>query len=282
MSDLLNDWFDQQAQLNRTLVLVLDSLAEPNPVTSLYSAELMQRSVQLYRRTVYADFCAISPWLSELHDPDAHAFRALLDDPQRHWGWIASMDKADLDAVTQHWQARMVIDEDGDRSLFRFQDNRVIARCLASLTAAEIPLLLGPFSSVLYWADPEWKSTDNPRPGTYPVANPAPWLRTPEPAERSRSILRDNLKRWLLVYHLEAVTQLSDTRNVSEWLEEQIDLLDAWQWNTPEQRECMFRLRLDPQCAADVAWSALPGETPPQHFERCQRMFEPESDLQNA
>lgn len=282
MSDILDDWLDQQAQLNRTLVLVLDSLAEPNPVTSLYSAELMQRSVQLYRRTAYAEFSAISPWLSELHEPGAHAFRALLDDPQRDWGWIASMDKADLDALTQHWQARMVIDEGSDRSLFRFQDNRVIARCLANLTETEIPQLLGPLSSVLYWAGSDWKSTDNPRPGLYPVPNPAPWLRTPESAERSRSILRDNLKRWLLVYHVDAATQLSETCKVSEWLEEQIDLLDAWQWTTPEQRELMLRLRLDPRCAADVAWLPLPDETPEQHFERCKRMFEPEPDMQET
>jgi len=276
MNDPLQIWLNEQTKLNRTLVLVLDSLAEPNPVPVLYSAGLMQRSVQLYRRTQYADFAAISPWLALQDNVSASAFQALLADPERHWGWIGSMETPDLDALTQHWQARMVIEEEGNRSLFRFQDNRVIARCLASLTEPERPLLLGPMSSVLFWDERQWSSVDNPKPGSYHVPNPAPWLRTPESAERSRGILRDNLKRWLLVYHAEAAASLSETRNVSEWLEEQLDLLESWQWNTPEQRAFMLSLRLDPKCAEDVAWQPLPGETPQTHFARCQRVLDTE------
>lgn len=273
MSDALNNWLGEQAKLNRVLILALDSLAEPNPVTSLYSAGLMQRSVQLYRRTQYADFAAISPWLTELHNSGADAFRKLLDDQQRNWGWIGSMDKADLDSLTQHWQARMVIEEDGERSLFRFQDNRVIARCLANLNATEYPLLLGPISSVLFWDEEQWKSADNARPGVYPAPDPAPWLRNPESGEQARSILRDNLKRWLLTYHVEAAAELAETRVVSEWLEEQMDVLDLWQWKTPEQRELMLSRRLNPECMEDVAWEPLPGEMPEVHFARCQRVF---------
>lgn len=273
MSEALNNWLGEQARLNRVLILALDSLAEPNPVTSLYSAGVMQRSVQLYRRTEYAQFAAISPWLTELQNPGNDAFRRLLDDPQRNWGWIGSMDKADLDSLTQHWIARMVIDEDGERSLFRFQDNRVLARCLGNMKETEWPLLLGPISSVLYWDQDQWKSADNSRSGMYPVPNPAPWLRTPESGEKARSILRDNLKRWLLTYHVDAAATLAETRVVSEWLEEQMDLLEAWDWRTPEQREMMLSHRLSPACMADVAWEPLPGETSEQHFDRCQRVF---------
>lgn len=273
MSEALNNWLGEQARLNRVLILALDSLAEPNPVTSLYSAGVMQRSVQLYRRTEYAQFAAISPWLTELQNPGNDAFRRLLDDPQRNWGWIGSMDKADLDSLTQHWIARMVIDEDGERSLFRFQDNRVLARCLGNMKETEWPLLLGPISSVLYWDQDQWKSADNSRSGMYPVPNPAPWLRTPESGEQARSILRDNLKRWLLTYHVDAAATLAETRVVSEWLEEQMDLIEAWDWRTPEQREMMLSHRLSPACMADVAWEPLPGETSEQHFDRCQRVF---------
>ncbi|NNA56033.1 DUF4123 domain-containing protein [Pseudomonas koreensis] len=273
MSEALNNWLGEQARLNRVLILALDSLAEPNPVTSLYSAGVMQRSVQLYRRTEYAQFAAISPWLTELQNPGNDAFRKLLDDPQRNWGWIGSMDKADLDSLTQHWIARMVIDEDGERSLFRFQDNRVLARCLGNMKETEWPLLLGPISSVLYWDQDQWKSADNSRPGMYPVPNPAPWLSTPESGGQARSILRDNLKRWLLTYHVDAAATLAETRVVSEWLEEQMDLLEAWDWRTPEQREMMLSHRLSPACMTDVAWEPLPGETSEQHFDRCQRVF---------
>jgi hypothetical protein len=35
MSDALNNWLGEQTRLNRVLILALDSLAEPNPVTSL-------------------------------------------------------------------------------------------------------------------------------------------------------------------------------------------------------------------------------------------------------
>ncbi|MDN3221527.1 DUF4123 domain-containing protein [Pseudomonas nunensis] len=273
MSDILNSWLSEQTRLNRVLILALDSLAEPNPVTSLYSAGLMQRTVQLYRGTQYTEFAPISPWLTELPNPDADAFRKLLGDPQRNWGWIGSMEKADLDGLTQHWRARMIIDEDGERSLFRFQDNRVLARCLANLSETERPLLLGPISSVLYWDEEQWKSADNAKPGMYPVPNPAPWLRTPESGEQARSILRDNLKRWLLTYHVEAAASLAETRVVSEWLEEQMDLMELWQWKTPEQRELMLSRRLSSKCMEDIAWKPLPGETPEVHFLRCQRVF---------
>jgi len=273
MSDAFNNWLGEQSRFNRVLILALDSLAEPNPVTPLYSAGVMQRSVQLYRRTEFAQFASISPWLTELENSGNEAFRKLLDDPQRNWGWIGSMDKADLDSLTQHWIARMVIDEDGDRSLFRFQDNRVLARCLANMKETEWPLLLGPISSVLYWDEDQWKSAANARPDLYPVPNPAPWLRTPESGEQARSILRDNLKRWLLTYHVDAAAALAETRVVSEWLEEQMDLLDEWGWRTEEQRQLMLSLRLSPPCAADIAWEPVPGETPEQHFDRCQRVF---------
>ena len=184
MSDALNNWLGEQARLNRVLILALDSLAEPNPVTSLYSAGLMQRSVQLYRGTQYAEFAPISPWLTELPSADAEAFRKLLDEPQRNWGWIGSMDKADLDSLTQHWRARMVIDEDGERSLFRFQDNRVIARCIANLSETERPVLLGPISSVLYWDEDQWKSADNAKLGVYTTPNPTPWCEPWSPAKK--------------------------------------------------------------------------------------------------
>ncbi|QRK81697.1 DUF4123 domain-containing protein [Pseudomonas granadensis] len=273
MSDMLKNWIGEQSRLNRVLILAVDSLAEPNPVTPLYSAGVMQRSVQLYRRTEFAQFAAISPWLAELQNPSNEAFRKLLDEPQRNWGWIGSMDTADLESLTQHWIARMVIDEDGERSLFRFQDNRVMARCLANLKQTEWPLLLGPISSVLYWDRDQWRSADNSRPGMYPVPNPAPWLGTPESGDQARSILRDNLKRWLLTYHVDAAATLAETRVVSEWLEEQLDLLDAWDWRTEEQRQLMLSLRLSPQCASDIAWEPIPGETPELHFKRCQRVF---------
>ncbi|MBV4475957.1 DUF4123 domain-containing protein [Pseudomonas botevensis] len=273
MSDALNNWLGEQSRLNRVLILALDSLAEPNPVTSLYSAGVMQRSVQLYRRTEFVQFAAISPWLTELQNPGNDAFRQLLDDPQRNWGWIGSMDKADLDSLTQHWIDRMVIDEDGDRSLFRFQDNRVLARCLGNLKETEWPLLLGPISSVLYWDEEQWKSADNSRPGMYQVPTPEPWLRNPESGEQARSILRENLKRWLLTYHLEAAAVLAETRTVSEWLEEQLDLLDSWGWQLPEHRELMLSRRLSEQCMREVAWTPLTGETPQEHFARCQQVF---------
>ncbi|MFJ4248450.1 protein of unknown function [Pseudomonas helmanticensis] len=278
MSDALNSWLGEQSRLNRVLILVVDSLAEPNPITPLYSAGVMQRSVQLYRRTEFAQFAAISPWLAELQNPGDEEFRKLLDDPQRNWGWIGSMDKPDLDSLTQHWIARMVIEEDGDRSLFRFQDNRVLARCLGNMKESEWPLLLGPISSVLYWDEDQWQSADNSKPGMYAVPNPAPWLQVPTPPERTREILSTNLKRWLLVYHAEAAAKLSETRGILEWLEEQIDLLEAWQWSIPEQRQFMLTLRLDAQCVQDVAWEPLPGETPDQHYGRCERFFATQSN----
>jgi hypothetical protein len=126
---------------------------------------------------------------------------------------------------------------------------------------------------VLYWDEEQWKSADSAKPGIYPIPNPAPWLRNPESGEQARSILRDNLKRWLLTYHVEAAAELAETRVVSKWLEEQMDLMDLWRWKTPEQRELMLSRRLSPKCMEDIAWEPLPGETPEAHFERCQRVF---------
>lgn len=273
MSDTVRTWLDQQSRLNRQLIWVLDSLAEPSPLQTLYGADLIQHAVQLYRLTPYAEFAQISPWLVTLNNPHAEALQTLLANPERHWGWLGSMDKLDLDALTLHWQERMLIEEEGARSLFRFQDNRVIARCLASLTDSEYPLLLGPLSSVLYWDAQRWNSRDNVAPGAYPAPSPAPWLRSPTADVQSRDILRDNLKRWLLTGYVEAAAALAETRVMDEWLDEQLDLTDLWQWQQPQQRQFMLSRRLQPLHADDPAWQPLMDELPEQHFARCQQLF---------
>jgi hypothetical protein len=266
-----SEWIADQLAQQRELVLVIDRLAEPDPVQALFNADLMQDYVNLYQGTEFADMAEVGPWLVRLYNPDAELVQTLLDTPEDNWGWLASAADIDLTIFAQHWRERILIDEEEQPALYRFQDNRVIARSLAHLTSQQLPQLLGPLSSILYWDGGAWRSQDNPAPGSEPFSKPAPWL-YPEPQHIARQIRLDNLKQWLWETQPDATTALAKHHNIRHWLNERLDLAERWGWAAAEQVLLVLNTKrgaLD----AHPAWEALPGEAAENHFLRCQSVF---------
>jgi len=273
MNDQVRQWLDEQQAQQRHLLLVIDSLAEPDPIQELFTRDLMRDYVNLYQGTEFADLADIGPWLVVLSVFEAAHIQPLLDTPERNWGWLASVDRIDLSAITHHWRERMHVEEKGQRSLYRFHDNRVIARHLAELAPAQQPLLLGPLSSALCWDGEYWQCFDNARPGHYPAPFEAAWLTLPEPDAVVRDVQRHNLTLWLWQQHPTLTAGLAERVVLDAWLDEQLNQAEHWQWHSPEQQRFLLQYRLNLVLASHSFWIPHPAESPEQHFLRCQAFF---------
>ena len=268
MNDSVDHWLSEQQAQNRQLLLVIDSLAEPAPLPRLFSADLVHSYANLYQGTEVAEMASVGPWLIVLNELNLTQLASLTDAPEQNWGWLASVEHADMAALTQHWQSRIFADEQGQRSLYRFQDNRIVARHLAELDASQRPLLLGPLTSALCWDDHDWQWFDNEQPGKYPEPFEKPWLSIPEPEHVRRAVTHHNLELWLWENHTHATTKLAVTRVLSEWLDRQLDKAKEWHWHSEPQLHFLLRYQLDPALADHPAWLPADQETPDAHYSR--------------
>jgi hypothetical protein len=271
MIEVAQSWLDEQLAQQRELLLVVDRLAEPDPIVELFGAGLMQDYVNLYQGTQFADMADIGPWLVRLHNPDAELVQALLNTPEADWGWLASAAHIDLATLSQHWRERILIDEQAQRALYRFQDNRVIARHLGELSDAQRPLMLGPLNSALCWDGQAWQTFNNPHPALYPAPFDKPWQELAEPEAVTQAIQRHNLELWLWQNHSTATAQLAETHPLSSWLDAQLDQAKNWRWQSLERIQFLLRYQLDPVLAEHPAWAPVENETADAHFARSSR-----------
>ncbi|QIB53236.1 DUF4123 domain-containing protein [Pseudomonas sp. OIL-1] len=264
-------WITEQHRMDRDLFMVIDRLAEPDPIPMLFAAGVMDEYINLYQGTEWDEMAEIGPWLVKLPAGQAEAIAGFLETPQRNWGWLASATELKLSTFAAHWRERMVIKEQGTTALYRFQDNRVIAHHLASLTADQLPLLLGPACAILCWHGETWQATNNSAPAQYISPLDRPWLDVPEPAEVLRGIRRKNLQQWLWEQHPVATTRLASTEPLLPWLDRQLDKAEQWRWEESEQIKFLLHHQLDPKLANAPFWSARNEEPPEKHYQRCQR-----------
>ncbi len=274
MNDQVRKWLDEQQARQRQLLLVIDSLAEPSPIQELFVSDLMQDYVNLYQGTEYADLEGIGPWLVNLSVSQAGQIQPLLDAPERNWGWLASADSIDLSALALHWRARMLIEENGQRALYRLQDNRVIARHLSGLSSEQCVLLMGPLVSALCWDGEAWLAFDNPIPERCDPPFATPWLDLAEPPLVALQIRHHNLLQWLWQQHPAATAELAERVLLDDWLEERLTLAERWQWHTLDKQRFLLQHCLDRDLAADSVWPPHSGETAEQHFHRCQETID--------
>lgn len=270
MNDPVRQWLDDQHGQQRQLLLVIDSLAEPNPVLELFAKDLMHDYVNLYQGTEFADIANAGPWLVALSDSDVTQIQPMLDAPELNWGWLASAGRIDLSALGDHWRARMLVEEEDQRALYRLQDNRVIAHHLSGLPPEQRYLLLGPLASALCWDGNAWSRFDSPAPAHCPPPFATPWLDLPEPPTTARQIRHHNLLQWLWQQFPTATAKLAERVLINDWLDDQLNQAEHSQWHAPEQQRFLLQYRLDPVLASHSFWAAHTAETPEQHFLRCQ------------
>ncbi|MEE1924018.1 DUF4123 domain-containing protein [Pseudomonas sp. 148P] len=267
---LPHQWLNQQRTHGRQLLVIANPMAESNPVPVLFANGPLHEYVKLYQGTGFDNLATLGPWLIRIETCAVPGLLSLLQKPESHWGWVASAETLDMDAVVAHWRARMLVREGRQRAFYRLQDNRVIARHLKALAPEQIPLLLGPLYGALCWDGGQWLAVDNPAPGHYPEPFPTPWLEIP-PAQVDPIGQQALLMTWLWENHPQATRRVADQQPLPTWLEAQMASVREWQWSGMAQTRFLLEHQLCPALATHEAWAPRPGETPDAHFLRAER-----------
>ncbi|MBV4481436.1 DUF4123 domain-containing protein [Pseudomonas khavaziana] len=265
MDSLPNRWMAQQRQRGYALCLMLEG--HNTARQPLLAGRGPLHYCELYSETDAAQLASSGPVIVLLEQMQEPALVELLQHPESNWGWMGSLPAADLDDVTRHWRARLLLGPKGQQVLYRIHDNRTLGRALAHLSKAHWPHYLGPLISVCYWHEGRWCQAENPAPGDYPVPDPPPWLGAPNP--QAEAILHANILRYLLAEHSEDLAALVEFQDPRVWLAQVLEQACTWQWRTPEQLEFLVVRRLEEATRNSfVHWQPRVGEAPGAHFER--------------
>jgi hypothetical protein len=266
-------WMTEQRRFGHEIGLVLDSENERETRQSLLKSSQFEQYLGVYSGTHIAGLADAGPFIFTLDQSGDRRIDELLEHPQRNWGWLVSLAKGDLRKLVNHWHERLIIGTRPHQVLYRFHDNRVLARALEHLPVEAYPAYLGPTISVCYWNSTGWKSAFSPAPGTYPVPDEPLWLRSPIPHPQASEIHRINAHRFLLAEHLKAYVALADLHDPDTWLRDRLALAQAWGWLEPEQLEFLLIQSLQAHAfTLPPHWQARPDETPSEHFERVHQV----------
>lgn len=257
-------WMAQQQQAGHQLCLILQGNNRAREL--LLAARTLSHYRGLYAGTV-AEMITQGPVILLLEQVGEPALLNLLRAPETNWGWLGSLASDDLSGVTRHWRDRLLVGPQASPALYRFYDNRTLARALDYLASAQWPAFLGPLISVCCWHDRRWRSYNNPAPGEYPVPDPIPWLNTPNP--QAGAILHANILRYLLAEYSENLAALVELQEPRIWLAQVLEQARVWQWSGPEQLEFLVVRRLEEAVGSNaIRWQPMVGETSGEHFER--------------
>ncbi|MVV52165.1 DUF4123 domain-containing protein [Pseudomonas sp. PB120] len=272
IDSLPHQWMTEQRRLGHELCLVLDSENERDTRQLLLKTSHFDQYQSVYVRTLVTDLTDSGPFVFRLDQPNDPRIEDLLANPQRNWGWLASVRKGELPQLVKHWQERLIMGVRPHQALYRFHDNRVLARALKHLPADAYPAYLGPAINVCYWNAPHWNITISPAPGIYPVPDAPLWLRTPVPDSQATEIRLLNAHRYLLAEQVTAYAKLADAQDPDNWLRDRLALAEAWGWHEPEQVEFLLTQGLQaPAYTLAPYWQARANENPAEHFERVHR-----------
>ncbi|ALI07527.1 MULTISPECIES: DUF4123 domain-containing protein [Pseudomonas] len=266
-------WLIEQQRLGHALCVVLDSENEHSVRQTLLKSRRPDQYLSIYAQTPVAELGDSGPFVFSVERPGDEPINELLNRPDNHWGWLASLPQGGLPRLVEHWRERLIIGERPHQVLYRFHDNRVLARALKHLPVEAYPAYLGPALSVCYWQDTGWASTGNPAPGTYPVPDSPLWLQMPATPQQATQARLLNARRFLLAEHVQAFATLAEQQDPEMWLRATLDQAGAWHWQTPEQLEFLLTQGLQaPAYSRASYWQVRPAEKPDEHFERVRLM----------
>ena len=266
-------WMDEQHRQGHELCLILDSLGEIEIRQTLLKGRPLDRYASVYSQTPVAKLANAGPYLILIDRADTEHLNALLDAPERNWGWLASIAQGDLPALLQHWRERFLIGTRPNQALYRFHDNRVLTRVLDHLPVDALPPYLGSTISLCYWQGEHWVAFDNPAPGEYPLPDEPEWLQVPALSHQRGPVHVINVHRYLLDRHYEALRRLARSRRPIAWIHAQQAQAERWGWLEQEHLEFLALHGLPrPGYGVPDAWEPRPNETPHMHFERVSQM----------
>ena len=269
-----NQWISEQTRLARPTYLILNSDGEQENLQALLTQQPTPEHINVYSQTPISSMAA-GPFIFKISSTIRPLLTSLLATPECNWGWLVSCKGDQIAAMADHWRARIIIGQRPEQSLYRFHDNRVIARALNHLELESLPQYLGPIAGLCYWNGQDWAAAENPSPGIYPVpANPA-WLTVPVPAKSLRAVLRHNIELYLRGKHALETYELEQSMPVSDWLDIQLDMAEQWGWAAPEKLLFLITQRLKEEKGKIIQdWLPLQGEAPQLHFDRLYKEAE--------
>ncbi|MDI3271175.1 DUF4123 domain-containing protein [Pseudomonas sp. MDT1-16] len=136
---LPRQWMTEQRRFGHELCGMLDSENEREIRQLLLNSSRFDQHLSVYGATLVADLGDAGPFVFTFDQPDDKRIGELLKKPERHWGWLASLQKGDLPQLVKHWQERLIIGARPHQALYRFHDNRVLARALEHPPAEAYP-----------------------------------------------------------------------------------------------------------------------------------------------
>lgn len=265
----VEQWLRAQAEQGRHIYLVLDSDGQLDERNALIAELGSDQYRNLYVGTPADSLADVAPYLFQLKSAEHPALQVLLNAPERNWGWLASAENSDLDALVTHWQDRLVTGERPNQALYRFHDNRVLGRALNFLQPEQHPDYLGPLASVCYWQADQWQIVHNPEPGMRPLPTDPVWSNTPIPEATFAGQQFDNARRYLVREYSESLLKLAQQQDFDTWLQGSLDLARTWQWRESEQIHFLLTQSLQaPGHALPRSWMPKPDERPSTHFDR--------------
>lgn len=265
----VQQWMTTQQTQSLAVYLILDSQNEHDVCRSLLASSALNQFKNVYRATPAEELADVGPFVFSVDPSDYRHLGPLLNRPQDHWGWLASIAQGQLPALIEHWQTRMIVGTPPHQALYRFQDNRVLTKALQRLPQEALPPYLGPASSVCYWNGSHWQSVDNPEPGTHPLPKPPLWLGVPSAPEQAIEVRQANAHRYLLAEHEGVYTRLAEQHAPHAWLRQRLVQADTWGWQSPEQLHFLLTESLQASgFELPGYWQPQRDERPDEHFER--------------
>lgn len=257
-------WMARERACGRDIVLMLGAGSDARQ--ALMARLGSERWSVLYQQTDVAHLAAQGPACFLIGEGEVRLLQGLFEAPQGNWGWLASLAPGALPDWVEHWRARLLLGQRPQRALYRFHDNRVLARAMA--VADRRAEWLGQAISVCYWQATAWRVVDNPVPRAYPVPPVPVWLPTPAEVE-GNGVALANAHRYLYSQHLDAYCTLAQSQMPLEWLQRQLRQARAWGWHTGEQIEFLLMLSLrSPGYEVPRECAPLVDESPQAHLER--------------
>jgi hypothetical protein len=131
--------------------LMINPLAMPNPVNTLYVNDWVEQAFPLYNGTPLAHLVEQGAWLIQpkadslpllAHQLDRRAFS---DDS---WGWAYRSD-AGWQAQLEHWQRHQLVTLRGEQVIFRLMDTRILRVLMPAMQPTDWTSLLNPVSELM-------------------------------------------------------------------------------------------------------------------------------------
>ncbi|TDB49219.1 DUF4123 domain-containing protein [Photorhabdus khanii] len=130
---------------------MLNSLAEPNPVTLFYKNDWVEQAFPLYSGTPMDHLLAQSPWLVQPKSGYLSVIGHLLDSQtlsDNSWGWAYRSE--DLWAQQlNHWRSRQQVILQEKQVLLRSMDPRILSQLLPAMIISDWSGFLTPVSELM-------------------------------------------------------------------------------------------------------------------------------------